>query len=300
MNSRKRWKAKARIVSLIVLTVSLLGTTGHALEGRNTHSGSMPYWQNYASTLYWNYTLSNTGGYQTAYMPFTNYEMPCPPTYDGYGYAPWTWNPASLPPMCSENNPADSRRTPAPAAKPAVPAVADPKPEKETAKTVPYIVGKGDTLFRIAEQFDVSVQAIIMWNTLEDPDVLRIGQKLEIPMKTAGPAIPSGKVVKVLSTTLTAYTAGYESTGKSPSHPAYGITFSGKKAKEGRTIAVDPDIIPLGTTVFIEGIGVRTAEDIGSAIQGNRIDVFMTDLKKARKFGVKKNVKVYVISKQSV
>jgi 3D (Asp-Asp-Asp) domain-containing protein len=102
-------------------------------------------------------------------------------------------------------------------------------------------------------------------------------------------------IKKVLVSTLTAYTAGPESTGKTPSHPAYGITKSGSKAEEGRTIAVDPNLIPLGSLVLIEGIGIRRAEDTGSAIKGPRIDVFINDLEEALKFGVKKNVKVYVL-----
>jgi 3D (Asp-Asp-Asp) domain-containing protein len=99
---------------------------------------------------------------------------------------------------------------------------------------------------------------------------------------------------------LTAYTAGEESTGKTKAHAAYGITKSGSKAEEGRTIAVDPAIIPIGTDVFIDGIGIRTAEDTGSAVRGARIDVFMEDLDQAVHFGVKRNVKVYVLSTDNV
>ena len=44
--------------------------------------------------------------------------------------------------------------------------------------------------------------------------------------------------------------------------------------EDGRTIAVDPSIIPLGTRVYIEGIGERVAEDTGSEIKGNDIDLF--------------------------
>ena len=39
---------------------------------------------------------------------------------------------------------------------------------------------------------------------------------------------------------------------------------------EGRTIAVDPDIIPLGSVVYVEGYGVRIAEDTGAYIKGDR------------------------------
>lgn len=166
-------------------------------------------------------------------------------------------------------------------------------------RTVTYAVGPGDTPYSIAKQFGVSPQELMDFNNIYDPTKLRIGQKLKIPApETAGPdLIPAHrKVVKVLSSTLTAYTAGYESTGKTPSHPQYGITFSGVRAKEGRTVAVDPKIIPLGSTVLIEGIGIRKAEDTGSAIRGSKIDVFIEDLRTARKFGVKKNVKVYVLA----
>lgn len=166
-----------------------------------------------------------------------------------------------------------------------------------------YQVDRGDTLFKIARDFGVTVDDLINTNNIQNPNQLTIGQSLTIPMAEAGIGLPNGQkkiIKKVLNTTLTAYTAGFESTGKKASHPMYGITFSGLKAKEGRTIAVDPAIIPLGSTVFIEGIGIRKAEDIGSAIRGSRIDVFMNDLNEAQEFGVKKNVKVYLLDRENV
>lgn len=95
--------------------------------------------------------------------------------------------------------------------------------------------------------------------------------------------------------TLTAYTAGVASTGKTKSHPQYGITASGAYVKEGRTIAVDPDVIPIGWWVYIEGIGFRRAEDTGSAIQGNKIDVYFDSESYADKFGRKRGYTVYVL-----
>jgi len=62
-------------------------------------------------------------------------------------------------------------------------------------------------------------------------------------------------------------------------------TATGTKPKEGRTIAVDPKVIPYGTLVYIEGFGYRIAEDTGSAIKGNRIDIFMMDYNKALSLG---------------
>ena len=80
--------------------------------------------------------------------------------------------------------------------------------------------------------------------------------------------------------TLTAYCNCRKCCGKW----AGGPTASGLMPEAGRTIAVDPDVIPLGTIVYIEGFGYFTAEDTGSAINGNRIDVYMGSHSEARNF----------------
>lgn len=104
------------------------------------------------------------------------------------------------------------------------------------------------------------------------------------------------KAKKVLkNVTLTAYSAGVASTGKDEDHPEYGITASGTRVKEGRTIAVDPKVIPIGWWVYIEGIGFRRAEDKGSAIKGNKIDVYFDSNSHAIKFGKKTGYTVYIV-----
>lgn len=167
------------------------------------------------------------------------------------------------------------------------------------SEAVSYIVKRGDTLYRIANFFGVPVDMLMVQNHIADPTKLQIGQRLTIPAtndrEVSTWLSDSGEISNVFYATLTAYTAGYESTGKTPSHPAYGITASGAKVKENHTIAVDPDVIPLGTLVYIEGLGIRKAEDTGSAIKGHKIDVYIPDLEEALEFGVKKNVKVYVL-----
>jgi 3D (Asp-Asp-Asp) domain-containing protein len=95
--------------------------------------------------------------------------------------------------------------------------------------------------------------------------------------------------------TLTAYSSGASSTGKSASDPHFGITKSGTRVTEGRTIAVDPKVIPLGWWVYIDGLGFRRAEDIGSAIKGNKIDVYFDSESYVQRFGVKRGYTVYVI-----
>lgn len=52
-----------------------------------------------------------------------------------------------------------------------------------------------------------------------------------------------------------------------------GITATGTQVTAGRTIAVDPRVIPYGTEVYIEGYGWRVAEDCGGAVNGKHIDV---------------------------
>lgn len=84
---------------------------------------------------------------------------------------------------------------------------------------------------------------------------------------------------------ITYYTAGYESTGKSPGHPAYGITASGTTVKEGQTIAADWSVLPAGTKVYIEGIGERIVEDTGGLIVDKCIDVYVEDVEIARQGG---------------
>ena len=61
-----------------------------------------------------------------------------------------------------------------------------------------------------------------------------------------------------------------------------GITFTGTEATVGRTVAVDPAVIPLGSWLYIQGIGWRRAEDTGKAVKGLIVDVYIGEGKKAR------------------
>lgn len=63
-------------------------------------------------------------------------------------------------------------------------------------------------------------------------------------------------------------------------------TASGATPAEGRTIAVDSSIIPLGSRVYIEGYGTFIAEDTGSAIKNSKIDIFVSTHERAEELGV--------------
>ncbi len=102
---------------------------------------------------------------------------------------------------------------------------------------------------------------------------------------------------KVIAANATAYDAS--SCGKSPSHPAYGITATGARAGYG-IVAVDPRVIPLGSKLYIESAdgsyvyGSAVAADTGGAIKGNRIDLCFNTRAEAISFG-RRAVKVYIL-----
>ena len=62
-----------------------------------------------------------------------------------------------------------------------------------------------------------------------------------------------------------------------------GNTYTETKATPGRTIAVDPEMIPLGSHVWIDDFGWMVAEDVGGAIKGNIVDIYMGAGPDARK-----------------
>lgn len=70
-------------------------------------------------------------------------------------------------------------------------------------------------------------------------------------------------------------------------------TSSGTTATAGRTVAVDTRVIPMGSKLVINGI-VYTAEDIGSAVKGNHIDIFFETHAQATQFGVR-SAEVYLV-----
>ncbi|WP_439024954.1 3D domain-containing protein [Bacillus halotolerans] len=99
--------------------------------------------------------------------------------------------------------------------------------------------------------------------------------------------------------TATGYTAGVESTGKKPGDPLYGLTYSGVKVKRDlySTVAADPSVFPIGTILFIPNYGLGVVADTGSAIKGNRIDLYFETVHDVYNEWGKKTLDVYVIKK---
>ncbi|MFC4807721.1 3D domain-containing protein [Paenibacillus sp. GCM10023250] len=78
---------------------------------------------------------------------------------------------------------------------------------------------------------------------------------------------------------VTAYTVGDDFT------PSHGITASGERVKEGRTLAC-PKSLPFGTKVYLPALDrTYTCTDRGGMIKEGHLDIYMDSLKEALRFG---------------
>lgn len=109
-------------------------------------------------------------------------------------------------------------------------------------------------------------------------------------------AVPDGTPTSLGTFVVTAYCDCVKCNGKWTGHKLNTSTQAGLPYPvEGYTISVDPEIIPLGSVVELDGLGARYAQDTGSAIKGKRIDLFFGSHEEALEFGVKKiEVWVYI------
>jgi 3D (Asp-Asp-Asp) domain-containing protein len=146
----------------------------------------------------------------------------------------------------------------------------------------------------------------------EEPNALIVGY---VKLKTANGLfdIPVKEIFeRKLRAQATAYDLSVKSCGKGTDHPEYGITASGTKAVKGRTIAVDPAVIPLGSKVYIifpekyrQLNGIYVAEDTGKHVKGYEVDVFLGEddegenqiRNAAHRFGVQK-VEIFILKKK--
>lgn len=191
----------------------------------------------------------------------------------------------------------------------------------DEVSTDTYNVAAGDTLSEIGATNNVTVDELMELNNL-DSTVILIGQELligkvgakenavdetetvesetdKVDMEVKEDTKDSDETDKVeqsneqkadaspdsggetMTVTATAYTAECEGCS--------GITATGidlNKDRYKKVIAVDPNVIPLGTEVYVEGYGKAVAGDVGGAIKGDKIDVHVPTKEEANSWGV--------------
>lgn len=130
-----------------------------------------------------------------------------------------------------------------------------------------------------------------------------------------------GRVVnfdRAMIMTATSYCPGTPGSGCPLDHRGHafctgpynnGYTYTGRRTVQGlgtldspRIVAVDPRVIPLGTMLYVDDIpgigriGFAVAADIGGAIKGNRIDILYDKHSDVARFGLRRGVRVYVLT----
>lgn len=160
-----------------------------------------------------------------------------------------------------------------------------------------YTVKKGDTLWSISKKNQMTVQQLKAINNLKS-DTIKLNQVLKVsaataPSKAAAPAAkPATAQQKAKFKEITVQATAYTASCKNCS----GITYTGinlKKNPNVKVISVDPKVIPLGSKVYVPGYGEAIAGDKGSAVKGNKIDVFISNKQQALQWG-KKTIKIKV------
>lgn len=169
-------------------------------------------------------------------------------------------------------------------------------------------VKAGDNLWKISQKYKTTVDQLKDWNklksdTIHKDDVLIVSKndseqnapeskpvnkavKAENPVKLQS----TNSAAKEITVTATAYTASCEGCS--------GITATGINLKDNpdkKVISVDPNVIPLGSKVYVEGYGTAVAGDTGGAIKGKKIDVFVPSQEKALEWG-RKQVSVKILN----
>lgn len=130
------------------------------------------------------------------------------------------------------------------------------------------------------EMLDLMVQVQALERALRRPEVMPVSRG------DAGPGMVDLRGGKFeLEVLATAY---------SPDDPGVGsVTRSGIPVDHG-VVAVDPDVIPIGSVVYIPGYGYAVAADTGGMIRGRRVDVYLPSRGEAVAWGVKRlKVTVY-------
>ncbi|QCT02808.1 3D domain protein [Paenibacillus algicola] len=187
-------------------------------------------------------------------------------------------------------------------------------PKAEAARI--HTAKQGDTFYLLSKQYNVNLTTLMKENPSIHALNIYPGLKITIPGISAKPGVfvpslnvfPDQKIVEAWGKTFSySKTLGVRATAYSSDAAENGgwgaVDYFGNPLVLG-TIAVDPKVIPLGTKVLVTGHAhpglpkkafVAVARDIGGAIKGNKIDIFIPGSQQSvRMFGFQ-DIKLYFI-----
>lgn len=171
-----------------------------------------------------------------------------------------------------------------------------------------YIIEPGDTLSTIAAAHNVTVKQLQAWNGI-NTDLIYAGETLLVSGPSKEVIVATEKKEQTTTTQQATNSANTTSTSapttqatsnvakkitvEATAYTAYcsgcsGVTTDGTNLRENpdlKIISVDPNVIPLGSKVWVEGYGEAIAADTGGSIKGNKIDVFIPSDKAANEWG---------------
>ncbi|WP_018963532.1 G5 and 3D domain-containing protein [Coprothermobacter platensis] len=157
------------------------------------------------------------------------------------------------------------------------------QPSSVVAKGKTAILSQGSPTVKAQTWQIKSIDGKVVNKTLVNEKIVRQGTNKVIAL---GQSAYRGEAQEILMV-ATAYSAEEAGVGTR--------TAIGTRARYG-VVAVDPNVIPLGTKLYIEGYGYAIAEDIGGSIKGNRIDVYFNTIDECYRWG-RRVVKVYILGK---
>ena len=134
--------------------------------------------------------------------------------------------------------------------------------------------------------------------TIEEPPEANENERIEAALLARAHVIEDCVVSHYDCCVVSHYDGCVECCGKDD-----GITASGRRATPGVTVAVDPDVIPLGSDVLVDygdgEIHYYRADDVGGAVQGNHIDLCVESHELASQLGMR-TATVYWVEQEEV
>jgi Uncharacterized protein conserved in bacteria len=164
---------------------------------------------------------------------------------------------------------------------------------QETLNAKGYGCGSADGIFgpktqqsviRFQEDASLAADGIVGSQTREALGLS--GNSSSSSSTTVSRGSSSGKVITMVAT-------GYDNSWES-NYPYYGQpSYTGLPLQRG-VVATDPNVIPMGTRLYVEGYGEAIAADQGGAIKGNRIDLYFDSHQEAMNWGIR-TIKVTIL-----